>query len=362
MAHRFTPRAPLAAALALLAMGIPALSAGATKETERVERTVPMQAGGTVTLKNFSGRVEITGEARSDVAIVAIRKATRERLDRIKLDIQSDGRSVTIEANKRDKDWQEKDDNVVETDFTIKVPQSANLDLKVFSSPVQISGVAGTHKVHGFSSDLRLDEVTGPVDAETFSGQIYLAPATWQQGQSVRAKTFSGDIEVRLPDGAAGTVEFDSFSGDVDSAVVAHRAEQIEAHDAREPQQRRRRPVDVQDIQRGRAADQVAPVTKVTKKSNNSDAKAISARLFGGAAVDLRLLWPVAHGPPCPAHRVRALPRIPPRRGTPHPGPPASWLASRTVAPMDSPTPAPGRPRPAPSNGIRHASSRRPCS
>ena len=74
MAHRFTPRVPLTATLALLAMGIPALSAGATKETERVERTVPMQAGGTVTLKKFSGRVEITGEPRSDVAIVAIRR------------------------------------------------------------------------------------------------------------------------------------------------------------------------------------------------------------------------------------------------------------------------------------------------
>ena len=84
---------------------------------------------------------------------------------------------------------------------------------------MQISGVTGTHKVHGFSSDLRLDKVTGPVDAETFSGRIYLAPASWQQGQSVRAKTFSGDIEMRLPESAAGTVEFDSFSGDVDSAV-----------------------------------------------------------------------------------------------------------------------------------------------
>ena len=84
---------------------------------------------------------------------------------------------------------------------------------------MQIRGVTGTNKVHGFSSDLRLDKVTGPVDAETFSGRIHLASATWQQGQSVRAKTFSGDIEVRLPDSAAGTVEFDSFSGHVDSAV-----------------------------------------------------------------------------------------------------------------------------------------------
>jgi DUF4097 and DUF4098 domain-containing protein YvlB len=208
MAQLRTPRASRIAALALLALGVPALAAAAAKETERVERTVPMQSGGTLTLKNFSGRVEITGEPRSDVSIVAIRKATRERLDRIKLDIQSDGKSVTIEANKRDADWEEKDENIVETDFAIKVPQNANLDLRVFSSPVQISGVSGTHKVHGFSSELRLDKTTGPVDAETFSGQ---------QGQSVKAKTFSGDIEVRLPAAAAGTVEFDSFSGDVNS-------------------------------------------------------------------------------------------------------------------------------------------------
>lgn len=217
MAQHRTPPVSRIAALALLAMGLPALASAAAKETERVERTVPLQSGGTLTLKNFSGRVDITGEARSDVSIVAIRKATRERLDRIKLDIQSDGKSVTIEANKRDADWEEKDDNVVETDFTIKVPQNANLDLRVFSSPVLISGVTGTHKVHGFSSELRLDKVTGPVDAETFSGAIYLSPASWQKGQSVKAKTFSGDIEVHLPEAAAGTVEFDSFSGDVNS-------------------------------------------------------------------------------------------------------------------------------------------------
>ena len=216
---RYLSRAPLAAALTLLALGIPSLAAAAAKETERVERTVPLAAGGTLVLKNFSGRVEITGEPRTDVAIVAIRKATRERLDNIKLDVQSDGKTVRIDANKKVENWDEKNDNVVETDFTIKVPQSANLDLKVFSSPVQISGVTGTHKVHGFSSDLRLDRVTGSVDAETFSGQIYLAPAAWQQGQSVRAKTFSGDIEVKLPESAAGTIEFDSFSGDVDSQL-----------------------------------------------------------------------------------------------------------------------------------------------
>lgn len=220
MTHAFPVRALLchSAALALLVLGVPALSSAATKETERVEKTVPFTAGGALQLKSFSGKVDITGENRSDVSIVAVRTATRDRLDHIKLGIESHGDTVTVEANKRDEGWSEHhDDNVVDTEFTIKVPASANLDIDVFSSPVTVTGVSGRHRVHGFSSDLHVDRSTGQVDAETFSGAIYLAPASWVKDQSLTAKTFSGDIEVKLPTTATGSVEFDSFSGDMTS-------------------------------------------------------------------------------------------------------------------------------------------------
>jgi DUF4097 and DUF4098 domain-containing protein YvlB len=208
-----------AAVLALVALGIPALASAEAKETERVEKTVPFPSGGTLKLKNFSGHVEITGETRSDVSIVAVRKATRERLDHIKMAVETSGSTVSIEANKKDGQWREKNENVVETAFTIKVPASANLDIDVFSSPVTVTGVSGKHHVHGFSSDLHLDRSTGSVDAETFSGAIYLAPAAWAADQSISAKTFSGDIDVKLPAQAGGSVEFDSFSGDMKADV-----------------------------------------------------------------------------------------------------------------------------------------------
>jgi DUF4097 and DUF4098 domain-containing protein YvlB len=218
MTHRYlSGRLAGAAAVALVALGIPSLASGATKETERVEKTIPFTSGGTLKLKNFSGTVEITGDERSDIALVAIRTATRDRLDRIKLDIQSSGDTVTIDANKRDGSWHEKDDNVVETAFTLRMPATANLDIDVFSSAVTVTGVSGRHHVHGFSSELTLRDTTGPVDAETFSGAIHVAPASWVKDQSLRAKTFSGDIEVRLPQAAGGNLEFDSFSGDIQS-------------------------------------------------------------------------------------------------------------------------------------------------
>ena len=68
MTPRFIPRAPLALALTLLALGIPAQAAAAAKETERVERTVPLAAGGTLTLKS-AGNVTVEASAPGNLTL-----------------------------------------------------------------------------------------------------------------------------------------------------------------------------------------------------------------------------------------------------------------------------------------------------
>jgi hypothetical protein len=143
-------------------------------------------AGRHAETQDFSGNVEIT--AKIGPTSRSSRSATRDRLDHVKLDIQTSGDTVTIDANKRDGDWEHHDDNVVDTAFTIRVPKNANLDVDVFSSAVSVAGVSGRHHVHGFSSELSVTGSTGPVDAETFSGAIHVAPASWQKDQTLRAR------------------------------------------------------------------------------------------------------------------------------------------------------------------------------
>src|SRR5512139_1584635 len=103
----------------LMALAMPARAQ--QRETERVDRTVAFAAGGNITLKNFSGSVRITGTDRSEVVLHAVRRAPRERLDRIKLDVQTSGTRLTIDANKRQDDswWSHRGNNVVETEFEI---------------------------------------------------------------------------------------------------------------------------------------------------------------------------------------------------------------------------------------------------
>jgi hypothetical protein len=169
------------------------------QQTERVDRTVPIPANGQLRLKNFSGRVTITGTSRADVSVHALRRADRDRLDHIHLDITQSGSEVTIEANKKDDAWRDRDNNnVVETEFDIEVPADINLDVSVFSSSVEVKDVRGSQRIHTFSGNVDLAGVWNSVDANTFSGDITvgLANAT---GGSVTFNTFSGTIHSDAP-------------------------------------------------------------------------------------------------------------------------------------------------------------------
>lgn len=191
------------------------------KETETVDRTIPFVPDGTLRLKNFSGHVRITGHSGTDVVVHAVRRASRDRLDRIKLNIEVSGSSMRIEANKKVSDsWFDfRGNNVVETDFDIQVPIRTRLDVSVFSSPITISGVSGSHEVHGFSSELTLRDIDGRLRAKTFSGDIHVELSPTARAPELDIDSFSGDINVRISEAAKGSLSFNSFSGDLQSDI-----------------------------------------------------------------------------------------------------------------------------------------------
>ena len=189
-------RIPAIAILCALPLATPAV-ASEQNETERVDRTVQIRAGGQLRLKNFSGRVTITGSNRSDMVVRAVRRAPRERLDHIKLEITETASGVSIEANKKDDNWRDRNNNVVDTEFEIQLPSDVSLNVDVFSSDIFVKGVRGRQRLKTFSGEIDVVDAEAGVDAETFSG----------------------DIEVKLVQGASASVDFDSFSGDLQSDV-----------------------------------------------------------------------------------------------------------------------------------------------
>jgi len=217
--------APVFAALFTLLLAAPAVAQRdrdrdrdqdrGPRETETIDRTLSLPPGGTVRLKTFSGRVNITGGGGNQVVIKAVRRASRQRLDEIKLEITQNGNVIDIDANHRL--VERRNDNVVETDFDIQVPSQVRLDLRTFSAPVTVATVSGDLEVEGFSGEVRLTDVSGPLRVKTFSGGVTVAAADWRDGDNLTVNTFSGDVTLRLPANARGDLQFDSFSGSFNS-------------------------------------------------------------------------------------------------------------------------------------------------
>ena len=167
------------------------------RDTETVDRTLPMPAGGTLRLKTFSGRVKITGGSGDQLVVHAIRRATRDRLDEIKLEITQSGTTIEVDANHRL--VERRNDNVVETDFEIQVPSKTKLDIKTFSAPVTVIGVSASQNIDGFSSE------------------VIIESTEFGDGNDIDVNTFSGDVRLRLPATAKGNIDFNSFSGHFES-------------------------------------------------------------------------------------------------------------------------------------------------
>jgi DUF4097 and DUF4098 domain-containing protein YvlB len=168
----------------------------AQTNTETVDKTLSLAAGGTLKLKTFSGKVRITGGSGDQVVVHAVRRARQDRLDDIKLEITQNGNTIEIDANHRL--VERRNDNVVETDLEIQVPARTRLDIKTFSAPVTVIGVNADQNIDGFSSSITVE-----------SGE-------WND-HDLDINTFSGGVRLQLPASARGNIDFNSFSGTFES-------------------------------------------------------------------------------------------------------------------------------------------------
>jgi DUF4097 and DUF4098 domain-containing protein YvlB len=194
-------------------------AAFAQKLSENVDKTVAFPANGTLKLRNFSGAVHITGTSGNEVVIKAVRSADRDQMEHIKLDIQTSGSTVTIEANKRDSNWTDHENNVVETSFEIQVPASAALDVYGFSSDLDIKGVNGSEKLETFSGTIRVSGVKGALTAKTFNGPVDIDASAAGATPMLNVETFGASITARIAESTKAAVSFGSFSGTFNSQV-----------------------------------------------------------------------------------------------------------------------------------------------
>jgi DUF4097 and DUF4098 domain-containing protein YvlB len=201
-------------------------AAMAQRQTETVDRTLPFPSGGTLELDNFSGDIRITAGTGRNFVMKAVRRGRAERLKEVPLTVETSGSRIIVDANHRDnsrnnrrsRDDEDGNNNVVETTFEIQVPANAALKIEGFSSDITVTGIEGVMDLQTFSGNITTTGSRSAVTVETFSGRIDIDATGHGATPDLDLETFSGSMYVRLADNAKGEIDFNTFSGDLDAA------------------------------------------------------------------------------------------------------------------------------------------------
>jgi DUF4097 and DUF4098 domain-containing protein YvlB len=163
-------------ALLLLLLGMPVAQA------ETVERSLPADARGEVSILNVAGGVTVEGWKQAEVQVKAELGSGVERLV-----FESEGKSTVIKVI-----LPKGRSGSGASQLKVRIPEGSSLSINTVSADQKVLGVRGSQ---------RLQAVSGSIEAQ-------------QWGEELRVKTISGDVQLQGHETTAVTA-VETVSGDV---------------------------------------------------------------------------------------------------------------------------------------------------
>ena len=176
------------------------------------QKSYSLAAGGTVSVRNVSGDVEVTGYDGDQIVVTGYKEG-RDR-DQVSVEDLSTGNAVDLRAK-----YPRNCNCDASIRFELKVPRSVRYTFDPISSAsgnIKLTGVTGTVRVNTASGDVSVSNVSGDIQASTASGTMHVGEVVG----TVNASSASGDVEVEIArlEGDGG-MKFSSASGDVNVRV-----------------------------------------------------------------------------------------------------------------------------------------------
>lgn len=102
--------------------------------------------------------------------------------------------------------------------YTILVPNKASIQFTQINfqgSMVNVNNIEGDLEIKTNNSDIRLNNVTGPIVANSISGKLTAVFSSLNQSTPSSISLISGDLDITLPATAKATLTMKSISGEI---------------------------------------------------------------------------------------------------------------------------------------------------
>lgn len=170
------------------------LSQGNCAEKKEIHKSFQLDKNGEVAIDTYKGSINISTWDKSEIDIhVTIEMDQWElnaqrKIDRTEVDFYTSSNSVRMKT-----DYNSLNGDLPSVHYLIKMPRTANLEVKDYKS---------TSKINDIEASIKFETYKGDVDIRNFNGSIDL-------------NTYKGDVDVDFTK-LAGDCEFETYKGSID--------------------------------------------------------------------------------------------------------------------------------------------------
>jgi hypothetical protein len=187
---------------------------GEAEQTEVVERAVALGTR-TLVLDGYSGTIALQGTDDGTGSLTFTKhargrddEAAAKALGRVSLEEKGDETKYEYVMRARDP-------NLTHVDITGTVPRNANIDIRLESGNVRLSGLSGPMVVRVEGGNVQIAGAANNVDVEVHNGAIDVGVYRIAAGSTIDLRTTNGNLGLTLPASSSTKIEARTRAGTI---------------------------------------------------------------------------------------------------------------------------------------------------
>ncbi|MEQ1922495.1 MAG: DUF4097 family beta strand repeat-containing protein [Pyrinomonadaceae bacterium] len=190
-------------------------------ETEKFDKTFPLNSNGRVSLSNVNGSVVVEAWDRNEVKVEYTKIASsKERLADVEVRIDSRADHLSIETDYNN--WKSRSgdswsrNGKLSVEFRLMVPRTAFLnEIEAVNGSVTASNFTNFTKISAVNGSVTGTNLRGTVNLETVNGEVAADFDRLETGNKITLSTVNGRVNLAIPSDANATINADTLNGNI---------------------------------------------------------------------------------------------------------------------------------------------------
>lgn len=193
-------------------------------ETERFEKSYPLNANGRVNISNINGSIVVEAWDRNEVKFEYTKTAdSKERLADVEIEIDARPEYFRAEANydnwKRGNGDRWKNGGKLNVDFKLWLPKGATLnEIETVNGSVSVSNFTNTTRASAVNGSVTATNIRGTAKLSTVNGTVKADFDRLETGSRIALETVNGTVNLLLPSDSNATVRAESLNGNISNS------------------------------------------------------------------------------------------------------------------------------------------------